>query len=204
MRKPLKIRLGFKLEDTYINSGFLLINLKKWRKNDVEEKFIQFMIENQDKFYFHDQGVLNNVFKNQFLILNPKYNILGFFLKFEDYDLAKKYSVIKGEYYSKEIVNQARQNPIFLHFAGDGGPWRFKIHPYRDLYVEYGEMAGFNDELIEDNDAPFDLNLFYKSYDNFFIKLVLKMIPSYFIYKIMNKLIADFFDREEEKLKRVP
>ena len=43
--------LGFQLEDAYINSGFLLINLKKWRENNVEKKFIHFMIKNQNKYY---------------------------------------------------------------------------------------------------------------------------------------------------------
>ena len=42
--------LGFKLDDSYFNSGFLLVNLKKWRQDNVEEKFIQFMVENQNKF----------------------------------------------------------------------------------------------------------------------------------------------------------
>ena len=100
----IKNRLGFKLEENYINSGFLLVNLKKWRENNIESKFIHFMMENQNRFYQHDQGVLNNVFKNQFLILNPKYNLQIYFQTL-DYDLAKKYTGMKGEYYSKEIIS---------------------------------------------------------------------------------------------------
>ena len=49
--------LGFKDDETYINAGFLLVNLKKWREDKVEEKFIKFMDENQNRFYQHDQGV---------------------------------------------------------------------------------------------------------------------------------------------------
>ena len=93
---------------------------------------------------------------------------MGFFLKFEDYDLAKKYDVIKGEYYSKEIVNQAKQNPVFLHFGGSEIPGLFKDPPYRKVYVEYCEEAGFGEELITNTEGFLVLKFLFKSVHNFF------------------------------------
>lgn len=194
--------LDFKLEDNFINAGFLLINLKKWREENVEEKFIQFIVENQGKFYQHDQGILNNVFKNQFLILNPRYNLIGYFQTL-DYNLTRKYSAISGEYYSKEIINQAKKNPIFLHFTGQNQdrPWYNKYHPYRGLYVKYSELSGFKNEIIEEEyEIPFNSKLFYKSRINPFIKLFMKIIPTFLIYKRVNKTIVNSFNEENEKI----
>ncbi len=199
-----KYLFGFKLEDNFINSGFLLINLKKWREENVEEKFINFMVENQNRFYQHDQGILNNVFKNQFLILNPKYNLIGYFQTL-DYNLTRKYSAISGEYYSKEIVNQAKENPIFLHFTGlnRDRPWYNKYHPYRDLYIEYSEISGFKNEIIEEEyEIPFTSKLFYKSRNNPFIRLFMKIIPTSLIYKRVNKAMVDYFDEENKKINK--
>ena len=199
-----KTMLGFKLEEDYINSGFLLINLKKWRQDNIEEKFIQFMTKNQDKFYQHDQGILNNVFKNQILILNPKYN---FFPRFKvlDYDLTRKYVGIKGEYYSKDIIDNAKQNPIVIHFVSNGLTelWANENHPYRNLYEKYSELAGFKEEVIEkDAVSPLPTKLIYGSNDNPFFKFILKIIPTSIIYKkIQNDIIRRFKTIEKEHMK---
>ncbi len=197
----IKNYLGFKLEDDFINAGFLLINLKKWREENVEEKFIKFMVENQDKFYQHDQGILNNVLKDQFLILDPKYNFQSYFQSLS-YDLAKKYKAMKGEYYSKEIVNKAKENPVFLHFCGPNydRPWYNKDHPHRELYVRYCGLSGFKDEIIKDIDVlPLKAKLFYKSMHNPLIKFIIIIIPNFLVYKILTKnALAEF--KEEEKL----
>ena len=201
----IKNRLDFELEENYINSGFLLVNLKKWRGDNVESKFIHFMMENQNRFYQHDQGVLNNVFKNQFLILNPKYNLQIYFQTL-DYDLAKKYTGMKGEYYSKEIISQARENPTFLHFCGPNydRPWYNEYHPYREVCKNYCELAGFKDEIFEDVDVlPLKAKLFYKFIDNPLIKLGLKIIPTFLVHKILSKNALAGFEENEAKVKQL-
>ena len=199
----IKNYLGFKLEDTYINAGFLLVNLKKWREDNVEGKFIHFMMENQNRFYQHDQGVLNNVFKNQFLILDPKYNLQIYFQTL-DYDLAKKYTGIKGKFYSKEIINQARENPTFLHFCGMpwDRPWYNEYHPYRELYIKYSKISGFKEAIIENYELPLATKVFYKILNTPFIKLAIKIIPQSLAYKRQEKAIMKSIEKEEEQLSK--
>ena len=193
--------LGFKLDDSYFNSGFLLVNLKKWRQDNVEEKFIQFMVENQNKFYQQDEGVLNNVFKDSFLILDLKYNLNGYF-QILDYDLGKKYCGMKGKWYSKDSFDQSKQNPVFLHFLGlwSEQPWVNKKHIYWDLYRKYSEMSGFEEELSgEDFDLSFTSNLIFNSINNSLFKLILILIPTSFVYKNIKKDTIRTFE-EYEKL----
>lgn len=200
-----KMELGFKLEEDYINSGFLLINLKKWRQDNVEEKFIQFMVENQNKFYQHDQGVLNEVFKNQFFILDPKYNFMPRF-KVLGYDLNRKYVGIKGEYYSKDIIDNAIQNPIIVHFRGIywSELWANENHPYRNVYEKYSELAGFKEEVIETDDvSSLPTKLVYGSNNNPFFKFILKIIPASIIYKKIHRDTIKGFEIIGETHKRL-
>lgn len=103
------------------------------------------MIENQHRFYQHDQGVLNNVFKNQILIVEPKYNLQGYFQTL-DYNLARKFICMETEYYTKEIIEKCVANPIFLHFCGPNydRPWYNKDHPYAELFKNYAKRQIVN------------------------------------------------------------
>lgn len=67
------------INDNYINTGFLLVNLKKWGEENLEEKFIKFI--NKYKFFRQaNQDIINGVIKEKVLIIDPKYNILQPFL----------------------------------------------------------------------------------------------------------------------------
>ena len=197
-----KKKLGFDKNDSYINSGFLIVNLKKWREENVEEKFIKYMSENQHKYYQHDQGVLNNVFKNNILIIDPKYNLQIYFQTLP-YDLARKFTCMETEYYTKEIVDNARENPVFLHFCGPNydRPWYNKYHPYAEMFKKYTEKVNYN-ELIDYLDKlPLKVKLFYKGMNNEKIEFILKIIPAVFVKKLVNKNAIRQIDKENEKAK---
>ena len=194
--------LGFKDDETYINAGFLLVNLKKWREDKVEEKFIKFMDENQNRFYQHDQGVLNNIFKNQILIVEPKYNLQIYFQTL-DYDLARKFTCMETEYYTKAIVDNSRNHPVFLHFCGPNydRPWFNKDHPYAAIFREYAFEANCEEVIEYLDELPLKAKMFYKGMDNKLIKLILKLIPAVMVRKLVNKNALRYMNNENEKAK---
>ena len=183
-----KEQLGFKKEETYINAGFLLVNLKKWREENVEEKFIKFMTENQNRFYQHDQGVINNIFKNNILIVEPKYNLQIYFQTL-DYNLARKFTCMTTEYYTQEIVDQCRENPVFLHFCGPNydRPWFNKDHPYAELFKDYAKKVNHEEVIQYLDDLPLKAKMFYKGMDNKGISMLLKVIPGTIVRRLVNK-----------------
>lgn len=194
-----KKQLKFKKDENYINTGVLLINLKKWREDNVEEKFIRFMIDNEHRYYQHDQGIINNVFKGKILIGKPKYNLQVFFQTLE-YDLARKIICIRGDYYSREIMEESQKNPVFLHFCGGehNRPWFNKNHPYRDLFEKYTTI--YHDELINDDvNLSFIGKSYYTVINNSFFKLILKLIPKKVTCKIINKYGLSNLDKENQK-----
>lgn len=199
-----KKKLGFEKEADYINSGFLLVNLKKWREEKVEEKFIKFMVENQHRYYQHDQGVLNNVFKDKILIVHPEYNLQIYFQTLE-YNLARKFTCMETQYYTKEIVDNARGNPVFLHFCGPNydRPWYNKDHPYAEMFKEYAEKAKCTEVIEYLNELPLKAKIFYKGMDNKGIGLMLKMIPAGFVRKLVNKNALRQINEENEKARKM-
>lgn len=196
-----KEKLGFKKEEDYINAGFLLVNLKKWRCDEVEDKFIQFLIANQYKFYQNDQGVLNNIFKNKIKIIPPKYNLQSYF-QILSYDLARKYICMVTDYYNKEIVDESRLNPIFLHFCGLNydRPWYNKDHPYAKLFLSNAKKVDCEYVIDYLDEIPFKYRMFYKGVNNKLINLLLKLIPGFFVRKIINKNALRQIEEENKML----
>lgn len=177
----------------YINAGFLLINLKKWREDVVEEKFIKFISDNYGKFYVADQGIINLVFKDKIKIVEPKYNLLGYF-QYLDYELANNFFGMDNEYYTKEIVDDSRKNPVFLHFIGFRGypsPLHCRYHKYNPQYREYAKMANC-ENVIKYFKPPTPLaSMPLKCENNKLIKFFLKLIPKRILVYYKSKEFID-------------
>ena len=194
--------LGFEKEDNYINAGFLLVNLKKWREDNVENEFIRFMADNQDRFYQHDQGVLNNVFKDRMKIIEPKFNLQIYFQTLP-YNLARKFTCMTTEYYTENIVDNSRENPVFLHFCGPNynRPWYNKDHPYAELFREYADCVNCREVIEYLDELPLKAKMFYKGMNNNGIELLLKIIPAGLVRKMVNKNALRQLEEENQKAK---
>lgn len=102
-------------EQSYFNSGILLIDLDLWRKNDVENRLLRFINENASKLRYHDQDALNVVLLNSYKEISQKYNLIT----------------------AQDNVWDC-PNPLLVHFAGGAKPWYFfSALPYRSEYVYY-------------------------------------------------------------------
>lgn len=135
----------------YFNSGFLLINLKEWRKNDIEQK-----CENlASKSYYikaADQDLLNATIKPQYqLKLDFSYN---FNIKTLLYVICKNEKPNRLNYTREEFIESAK-SPKILHYGEK--PWKF-LKSYTDLqgknindyWWQIAEKTPiFNKELLE-------------------------------------------------------
>lgn len=148
--KNVNRHLNLEESNPHFNAGFLLINLKRWREENLEEKFLDFIIENDGEVFHNDQGILNVVCNHQILKIHPKYNLLSPFLEKSYEDVLKFFDT--GEYYSKETVNEAVSNPVFMHLTKflNGQPWHKDAvnHPVRKLFEKYASHTPFMDDEI--------------------------------------------------------
>ena len=146
--------LNLPSDNDHYNSGFLYINLKKWREDNLEDKFLDYILKNNGEVFHNDQGVINVVCNDKILKLHPKYNVLSPFFEV-GYDKVLQWYGMKG-YYSKEVVDEALENPIFIHLTQfvNGRPWFNDSinHPLRELFDYYVEKTPFKNEVyVEDN-----------------------------------------------------
>ncbi|GHH99572.1 glycosyltransferase family 8 protein [Neobacillus kokaensis] len=99
----------------YFNSGVLVIDLEKWRKNNTAERVIQYAKKNPRKLRSIDQDAMNAVLYNKWLKLHPTWNYITVRIR--------KRKIIK--------------NPAIIHFTGPKKPWKSHRHPLRYEYFRY-------------------------------------------------------------------
>jgi lipopolysaccharide biosynthesis glycosyltransferase len=166
------------LNKYYVNAGVLLMNLKKWRNDNITKKFIQFIDKYNGNVPHLDQGVINGVFKDK-LILDLKYNVQTPLFIFKKFNYMMDFYKLNN-YYNENEWKEAKQNPIIIHYSSSyaSRPW-FKpcFHPKKNKYRSYKEKSPYrNNKLLGENIS------FFRKVKNFL------MINFQLIYLIARKL----------------
>ena len=131
-----KAAVSLRPEEQYFNSGMLLIDLKKWREQKIEDKCLAFIKERNGRVIHHDQGVLNGVFCNNWYRLPVECNLMTIHYMFNRKQILKYYGE-HSEFYSESDIAGAKESPVILHFTPSftSRPWvRGCKHPLQSLY----------------------------------------------------------------------
>ena len=168
-------RLEYPMSKGYFNAGVLLINLKYWRENNLEGKCLNFIKEHFDRIRLNDQDILNFITYNTKLHLPIKYNLQTQFLYKNKYQCFSIYQY-KDEY------DEARVNPIIIHYAGCR-PWEYGCqHPYKDEWFKYREQTIWKDIPLQKSHIGAKIRL-----KNFIRKILTPIGITHYV--------ADYFDR---------
>lgn len=141
--------IGMDSNDRYINSGVLLLNLKAWRRDNLEQQFIEFIKKYHGKVPHHDQGIINGVCRGKILILSPKYNLMSQFYLHTEKQIKKLFNI--KIYYTQSEINTSKENPVIIHYIAKffGRPWETDCtHPYSQKYNYYLKKSGFYQETV--------------------------------------------------------
>ena len=136
-----------------------LINLEKWRSIKAHKKMITFIESKKGNVIHHDQGVINACFEDDILILPPHYNVMTSFFDFRDVESIKHYYGI-ANYYSQNDINEAKRNPVFVHFTPSFSkrPWiEGSKHPLKGIYKEYLLKTPFKNNEQQKDKRPFKM-----------------------------------------------
>jgi len=117
-------RLFMPKDSKYFNSGVMLINVEKWRREGVHNKALAFIRSYPDRIKFWDQDGLNAILYGQWKELPIKWNVQhNYFFPEEN---QKRYA---------DII----LDPAIVHFSGNGlKPWQPNIeHKYKSEYLYY-------------------------------------------------------------------
>lgn len=168
-----KRMIGINDNAPYINAGFLLINLEKWRSERIEERILEFLVKNNGNVYHHDQGLINAVCKK--LILPIKYNMVTNFYVFPFSQFTQT------PFYSKSEMEDAKQCPTFIHFTAGvaNRPWMKNCkHPLRALYINYLMRSCYPKKELDEDNRPFKLRflsyLFYNIRPLYYFMIIMR------------------------------
>jgi len=140
-------------DDIMFNSGVMLIDLKKWREQNVERYVLDFIRQKKGFVEKGDQGALNAVLSHDCVLFDPKYNAVTIFFDFS-YKEMLRYRRPPG-YYPDEQIRKAVENPVIIHYTVSflsKRPWMKGCgHPWTDEWLKYKAMSPWADTpLIEE------------------------------------------------------
>lgn len=128
----------------YYNSGVLLINMKKWRKEHTGKKILDFYRAHDGRLFAPDQDAINGALAGEIYTLSPKYNFFNIYTQYP-YKFLKKL-VAPAKYFSEQEYRDSVKNPIIVHYLGEERPWRAgSTHKYKDDYKKYFEKTPWHD-----------------------------------------------------------
>ena len=137
----------------YCNAGIFLVDLKKWREQNIEEKIIKTIKEHNGNVFFFEQTLMNYSCRGKILKLHPKYNSYTLFYAFKYENLIRwRHPTV---FYNKKTVQEAIKNPKIIHFTRNfymkSHPWKKgSEHPLTDIYLKYMRMTPWT-VLWDDN-----------------------------------------------------
>jgi lipopolysaccharide biosynthesis glycosyltransferase len=122
----------------YFNSGVLLLNLDRWREDNISKQVIRYLRRYEEHVQMVDQEGLNVVLANDWKPLDLSWNVMSHLLHFENWPPSP----------FKERVRPRREqlleNPKIYHFAGEKKPWHVECnHPAQFEWMRYLWESGW-------------------------------------------------------------
>ena len=132
-------RLG--INNNYLNSGVIVMNLDYWRKHDVQNRLLSYIIDKGKELIYNDQDALNVILQKERWQLPVKYNVTPYYFNRNLDNYPKE---------MHEEIREARINPIIFHFLGNIKPWSLGCYvPGKKLFMKYQKESGWRHFIIE-------------------------------------------------------
>ena len=138
-QKPFDIdgynRLRIELSDGYFNSGVMMMNLDKWRKNNYQADIFEFIKNYGNLLVWEDQDALNRIFAKDKVWLPIEYNL-------QNDMLLEKNSLYWKDH---EKLTDAIKSPVCVHFTGSK-PWKSGCsHPWAGIWLDMLKCTSWKD-----------------------------------------------------------
>lgn len=155
-----KKAIGLSFDTAYVNAGFLVLNIKQWREDDIEAKILDYLIAHNGNVFHHDQGLINAVCIRK-MILPVNYNMVTNFFVFPYHSFKQQ------PFYSEEEMEDGKKHPIFIHFTAGvaNRPWMENCkHPLKDIFLKYKARSLYKNVPLEKDSRPMRLKLLASLY----------------------------------------
>jgi lipopolysaccharide biosynthesis glycosyltransferase len=130
--------LGLPPEAPYFMSGLMVMDLKRWRAEQVGERALDYVRRYPGLLHHHDQEGLNAVLVGRWGRLDARWNLTPHFFRFAD---------VPESDYKREtaaMLEEIRRRPYVIHFGTSAKPWKENCwHPARGRFVHYLRESGW-------------------------------------------------------------
>ena len=133
-----KQAMGFGKAEAYFNGGVILFDMECWRRLRCTERICEHLEKERCHYMAPDQDAINIVLRGEIAKLDVRYNIQPLHVDY-GYETYLRFFGQK-EYYTKDEVEQALNNPVIFHFFRYLGqfPWhKDTLHPDKELFDKY-------------------------------------------------------------------
>lgn len=192
----------------YFNSGMMLLNIKKMRKENLYDKLIDYKLH-KDVGKFMDQDCLNAVFNDNVVFLTCKYNYMPINqTDFNDKQIADFYNI------PQDLVSTFDSCAAVIHLTNKEKPWNYKDVYGSALWAKYYYKSVLKHKKIKYISRPKTkislkqriMKLFYYNKNAFYIEirffgLYIKFKSNIFnkdihFNKIPNQYLDGFYEAE--------
>lgn len=115
------------IENDYFNAGVMLIDLLKWRENNIIQKSMDYFSTGK-KLRFLDQDVLNKVLDGKVTYIKEKYNF----------------------FYWPEKASKMKlpDDVVLVHFTAEKPWWIWIEHKAMPLYLDYKKLSPWKNDAL--------------------------------------------------------
>lgn len=176
------LRIGYYPNEKAINDGVVLMDLEKWRSENVLEKCMNYIEEMNGTPPILSEGTLNVVCRGKIKIIHPRFNLMSFIVGAKSYKIR---ILTKRKYYSQKTLDYATHYPCIIHYLSGfyNRPWCKECsHPLKKEYLKYRNMTKWANIPLKDKKLPFRLKAIGFAYKILPIELfvILRNISSLF------------------------
>jgi lipopolysaccharide biosynthesis glycosyltransferase len=131
-------KLGLDPETPYFNAGIMVMNLRRWRQEQIVPRVLTYTRENESSILCADQDGINAVIAGRWGEVDPRWNVqVGSIMNFR---------ALAETPYKRQVeplLPELLKDPYVLHFIGRK-PWQSGIvNPARHFFVEYLKRSGW-------------------------------------------------------------
>jgi lipopolysaccharide biosynthesis glycosyltransferase len=120
--------LGLPPDAQYFNSGVLMVDIARWRADDLSRLMLRCLADNRHKVLYHDQYALNVVLCGKWRPLDARWNQMSRVFRFPSW---------KDSPYDESTLHAVRTDPYIVHFTSVPKPWQpLCRHPYLQEFLE--------------------------------------------------------------------
>lgn len=125
--------------DNYFNAGFMLLNLRKIREDNLEEMFL--MLFSQKNYFLVDQDILNKSFNNNIIFLEQRWNVVH---------LCKSRAISQLPYKYEVEYQKALERPAIIHYAAPyNKPWLNESVPFGEIFWVHARKSPYYEILLK-------------------------------------------------------